>query len=76
VAGRKAERRTFERVRASGAWVGAKGDLGSQDFLLESKSTTSGSYGLKLETLRKAALAAFPSFFRELLGVDGFSRSI
>ncbi len=51
--GDKAERQTLKRVKGSGAWVGHKGDLESDDFLLENKATEKNSYSLKLEVLRK-----------------------
>ena len=76
-AGRRAETKTFERTRASGAWVGAKGDLRSDDFALESKATERGSYSLKLETLRKIAREAEQSGRRPALAVqfvDGTGR--
>ena len=76
-AGRRAEARTFKRVQASGAWGGAKGDMGSEDFLLESKSTVNSSYRLVLDVLRKAEREALATGRRPALAVqfvDGTGR--
>lgn len=51
--GSRAERETIRRVQGSGAWIGAKGDFRSADFLIEQKSTSRGSLGVKLDWLRK-----------------------
>ncbi len=56
--GKRAEKRTLERVPASGAWIGAKGDFRGEAFLIEHKSTVKKSFGLKLELLRKIAREA------------------
>lgn len=51
--GIKAERETLKRVAGSGAWIGAKGDFRSDDFLIEQKATERDSRAIKLEELRK-----------------------
>lgn len=51
--GSKAERATVRRVQGSGAWLGAKGDFRTTDFLIEQKATEKNSIGVKLEVLRK-----------------------
>jgi UDP-N-acetyl-D-mannosaminuronic acid transferase (WecB/TagA/CpsF family) len=57
-AGIVAEAKTAKRVNAiltpnSGALAGAKGDMKVGDFLMEAKSTTNDSMGIKLDWLAK-----------------------
>lgn len=58
--GNKAERRLSKRLDArltpaSGALQGAKGDMTTEQFRIESKATVKDSYRLTLETLCKAS---------------------
>lgn len=68
--GTKAEKQTLRRIQGSGAWVGEKGDLKSDDFLIENKATEKDSYGLKLETLRKIGREATRATRRPALAVQ------
>jgi hypothetical protein len=61
--GRKAESRTAKRLSgrltpASGASIGAKGDIHTPTFLIENKSTVKESISLKLDWLRKITTEA------------------
>lgn len=75
--GRRAEGHTYRRMKGSGAWDGAKGDMRSDDFTVESKATEANSYSLKLEELRKiereaTATGRRPAFAVQF--VDGTGR--
>ena len=57
-AGRQSERKVAKELRArltpaSGAMEGAKGDMAVSGFLIEAKSTSSGSLSIKLDWLSK-----------------------
>lgn len=74
-AGRKSETRLAKalggRARpASGAMQGAKGDIAFTEFLMEAKSTTSASLGLKHEWLVKIAKEALAVGKRPVLAVS------
>lgn len=54
---------------ASGAMEGAKGDIVLPNFLVEAKSTTGDSLGVKLEWLAKITREAIAKGLRPALGI-------
>jgi hypothetical protein len=80
-AGRASEKRLAKTLQArarpaSGAMEGAKGDIDLNDVLLEAKSTTTDSMGLKFEWLSKISREAVregksPALMISFVGQDG-----